>query len=587
MNRLLAALFGAFNWLFDRATAWYGRGISHLLRLSVIVLVLYVGLLALTGVGMVRVPAGFIPQQDKGYLILGLQMPDASSLERTEKVVQNVNRIILGDEERGGHYKGPKPPAGSKLYPPIPGVGHTVAMEGMSLLTNTNGSNLGSMFIVLEPFEKRGHGPHADEVLAEVRKRLAEVQEAQVVVFGAVPVDGLGNSSGFKLQVRDVGGAGPTTLQLATDDLVRAANQTPGLVGVNTSFRANSPQFSVTVNEDKAVAMKVPLGEINDTLQVYLGSKYVNDVTLFDRNYQVNVQADARARLRAEDVGKLQVRNQDGKMLPLLTVVDVKQSSGPATVFRYNTKPSATLTGGMRPDFSTGQAIAALEETAVTTQLPQSLDYRWTELTLLQIQAGNTTIVVFGLAVVLVFLILAFQYESWTMPLAVLLVVPLCVLSAIVGVVVTRGDINIFTQIGFVVLVGLASKNAILIVEFAKVKYDEGMPAFEAAVEACRVRLRPIIMTSFAFILGVVPLLLGHGAGAEMRFALGVAVFAGMLGVTIFGIFMTPVFFYAIQRFTHRPDSESKLAKLLPPEVDGQAPVELESAIHTKAPPLA
>jgi multidrug efflux pump len=315
------------------------------------------------------------------------------------------------------------------------------------------------------------------------------------------------------------------------------------------------------------MAMRVPIGEINDTLAVYLGSKYVNDVTLFDRNYQVNVQADSKERLRAEDVRKLRVRNKDGDMVPLGTLIDVTDINGPATVFRYNTKLAAPVNGGTAPGFSSGQAIAAMQN-AADSQLPKALDFQWTELTLLQIQAGNTTVIVFSLAVVLVFLILAFQYESWTTPLAVILVVPMCLLASIVGVALAGSDINIFTQIGFVVLVGLASKNAILIVEFAKVKFDAGEPAFQATLEACRTRLRPIIMTSFAFILGVVPLMLGHGAGAEMRFALGVAVFAGMLGVTMFGILLTPVFYYVIQWLTHRPRPAP--AAPAPPEGDGR-----------------
>jgi hydrophobe/amphiphile efflux-1 (HAE1) family protein len=582
VNRVLAVVFGGFNRLFDFATGGYARGVGGLLRLSVLVLVVYMGLLGLTGFGLVRVPGGFIPQQDKGYLIVGLQLPDAASVERTEKVVQTVNRIILGDEEQGGRYWGPKPAAGSKLYPPIPGVAHTVALDGYSLLTSSVGSNFGSMFVVLDPFEQRAHGPHADVVLTELRRRLAEVEEADVVAFGAPPVDGLGNASGFKMQVRDVGAAGLLTLQLVTDDLVRTANATPGLAGVYTSFRANSPQLSVRINEDKALSMGVPVGEINDALQVFLGSKYVNDVTLFDRNFQVNVQADPGARVRADDVRKLKVRNQDGQMVPLGTVLDVKESSGPATVFRFNTRPAAAVSGGTVPGFSTGQAIAAMQA-AAAKELPPSLDYQWSELTRLEIDASKDPLnmLIFPLAVMLVFLILAFQYESWTMPLAVILVVPLCVLCAVAGVAAVGGDINIFTRIGFVVLAGLASKNAILIVEFAKVKYEEGASAFDAAVEACRVRLRPIVMTSFAFILGVLPLLLGHGAGAEMRFALGIAVFAGMLGVTAFGIFMTPVFFYVIQWLVGGRRGEAKTV-LAPAGADGgaAAPAAPETAIQ-------
>jgi multidrug efflux pump subunit AcrB len=550
LNRALGRVFRAFNRLFDRVTAAYGRGVARTLRLTVAVMLVYGGLLGLTYVGFTRVPAGFIPQQDKGYLIVGIQLPDAAALGRTEKVVREVNRMILGDEERGGKYRGPRP-AGGQLYQSVPGVAHTVAVEGMSLLTNANGSNLGSMFIVLEPFEERSDGLHANKILAEVRRRLAVVQEAQVVVFGAPPVDGLGTAGGFKMQVRDVGSAGLTTLQLSAEALARAGNTAPGLVGVNTTFRANSPQLSAKVDEAKAMSMHVPVGNINEALQVYLGSLYVNDVTLFDRNFQVNVQADPHARLRADDLRQLKVRSTNGQMVPLGTMLDVTEVSGPATVFRYNTKPAAAITGSTVPGVSSGQAITEMRA-AAANELPRALDFQWTELTLLQIKAGNTAMFAFGLAVLLVFLILAFQYESWTLPLAVILVVPMCLLCSIVGVALTGGDINIFTQIGFVVLVGLASKNAILIVEYAKVKQEEGVPAREAAVEACRLRLRPIVMTSFAFILGVVPLMIAHGAGAEMRQTLGIAVFSGMLGVTLFGIFLTPVFYCVIDWFGAR-----------------------------------
>jgi multidrug efflux pump subunit AcrB len=572
VNQFLSRIFVAFNRGFDFVTAGYGRSVGGLLRMAAVVLLVYGGLLGLTYLGFVKVPTGFIPQQDKGYLILGVQLDDAASLERTEEVVQRLNRMVLGDREKGGRYQGPPPPDGATLYPPLPGVEHTVAVDGMSLLTNTNGSNLGSMFVILKPFEKRTHGPGASEVLAEIRKRVAEVRNARVVVFGAPPVDGLGSTGGFKFQVRDVGGAGLATLQKGTDELVRAANASEGIVGVNTTLRADSPQLEAKVNETKAMSMKVPIGNINEALAVYLGSMYVNDVTLFDQNFQVTVQADARSRMRPEQLGKLKVRNADGQMVPLGTVLDIRETTGPATVFRYNARTSAPVTGGTLPGFTSGQAIQTIDDLA--KKLPSSLDSQWTELTLLQIQAGNKAMYAFGLAIVLVFLVLAFQYESWILPLAVVLVVPMCLLSAIVGVVLTGGDINIFSQIGFIVLAGLACKNAILIVEYAKAKRESGMSGLEATIEACKSRLRPIVMTSFAFILGVVPLVLAHGAGAEMRTTLGIAVFSGMIGVTVFGIFLTPVFYFVLDWLAGTTQPKPPPAEEASPAVESEpAPI--------------
>ncbi len=545
LDLALGWFFRGFNRFFDFSAGWYANLVGRTLRLSLIVLLVYGGLLWLTYFGFTSVPGGFIPDQDKGYLLVNAQLPDAASLGRTQEVMREVEEIVRETE----------------------GVADTLSVQGMSFLTNANGSNLGSMFVILDGFEER-HGRSANEIAAELRTRFAAIQDAQIGIFGAPPVDGLGNASGFKLQIQDRRDVGAMALQEATDATIAAGSKQPGLVGLFTPQRSGTPQFFVAVDRSKAKAMGVPLNEVFDALQIYLGSLYVNDVTLFGRNFQVNLQADARFRSDPVAVGKLQVRNSRGEMLPLGTLIDVQDTSGPAALNRYNMYPAAAISGGTLPGVSSGDAIR-LMEAAAAESLPDTMGYEWTELSLLQIQAGNTATVVFAVAVVLVFLVLAFQYESWTLPLAVILVVPMCLLCSIAGVALARLDINIFTQIGFIVLVGLASKNAILIVEFAKMRQEAGAPRFEATIEACRLRLRPIIMTSFAFILGVVPLVLASGAGAEMRRALGIAVFSGMLGVTLFGILLTPVFYYVLQWRSERRGALAEAVRLRV-EADGQ-----------------
>ena len=523
--------FKGFNWVFDRATSLYGQTVTLMLRLSVIVLLIYAGLVGLTYLGFKTVPTGFIPEQDKGYLVVNAQLPDGSSLERSDEVVARMTAIAKKTE----------------------GVGHTISVPGYSILTGTNISNVGGMFVILAPFEERAGHPElsANRVAGELRKQFREIEEAQTVVFGAPPIDGLGSTGGFKLQVEDMAGVGLDGLQGAVANIISKGNSQPGLVGLFSSFSANQPQLYVDVDRIKAKKQGVSLNDVFDTLQVYLGSAYVNDITLFNRNWQVNVQADARYRLRAEDVGKLRVRNSAGDMVPLETMITIRDVAGPAIVNHYNSKPAAEISGSTAPGVSSGQAIALMEQIS-RQELPVGMGFEWTELTYQQIEAGKDllTKLVFPLAVLFVFLVLAAQYESWSLPLAIILIVPMCLLAAIAGIWLARMENNIFTQIGLVVLVGLASKNAILIVEFAKQQQDEGKNAFEATVEASMKRLRPILMTSFAFILGVVPLMLAKGAGAEMRVALGVAVFSGMLGVTFFGIFFTPVFYVVIRWFS-------------------------------------
>jgi multidrug efflux pump subunit AcrB len=566
INRPLSWFFGGFNTVFNVSTNIYTRIVGGLLRVSLIVLIVYGGLLWLTYKSFMIAPTGFIPMQDKGYMLVNVQLPDSASLERTQEVMDRIERIALGDAEKGGKYHGPKPPGGVKLYEGIPGTAHTVGIAGQSVLLNANGSNFGSMYIVFEEFDHR-HGAdlYSDSIIRKLRTLCnEEVPEAVVAAFGAPPVDGLGNAGGFKFYVEDRGGSGLDILQQQTDNLVVKGNQTPGLVGLFSSFRSNTPQLYVDIDREKCKTLGLALNDVFMTLQVFMGGYYVNDFNKFGRTWQVNIQAEAAYRLSSEKVGQLEVRNAKGAMVPLSTVTAVSDVAGPVMVSRYNTYTAAAINGNMTPGTSTGQAIAAVKSLS-DKELPPSMGFEWTELTYMQILAGNTAMIVFALGTILVFLVLSAQYESWSLPLAVILVVPMCLLCSIIGVLIAKMDVNIFTQIGFVVLVGLASKNAILIVEFAAAGRAAGKPRFEATVEACRLRLRPILMTSFAFILGVVPLVISHGAGAEMRRTLGTAVFSGMLGVTIFGIFLTPVFFYVINRFskdTVPPVDPNKIAEV-------------------------
>ncbi|XBH07839.1 efflux RND transporter permease subunit [Singulisphaera sp. Ch08] len=392
-----------------------------------------------------------------------------------------------------------------------------------------------------------------------------EIQDGLINIFGAPPIEGLGTAGGFKLVIEDRGDTGLDSLQSAADRIVGEGNNTPGLEGLFTSFRANTPWLFLDIDRNKVETMGVATSEVFNTLQVYLGSLYVNDFNKFGRTWQVNVQGDSNYRKQISDLKQLKIRNKSGGMAPLGAMAEIRDMNGPVLVMRYNMYPAAAINGNPAPGVSSGQAIGLMEKVA-KDGIPQSMRSEWTELALLQLETGSTAMMVFVLAVVLVFLVLAAQYESWSLPFSVILVVPMCLLCSVAGVLFTKMDINIFTQVGFVVLVGLACKNAILIVEFAKSRRDAGVPRREATLEACALRLRPIMMTSFAFILGVVPLVLSEGAGAEMRRTLGTAVFSGMLGVTLFGIFLTPVFYFVIQWFN---DRFSKPANLLDSEEDG------------------
>jgi hydrophobe/amphiphile efflux-1 (HAE1) family protein len=531
LNWLLGWSFRLFNVGFDLTATWYTRAVGGLLRISIVVLVVYGGLLYLTWWGFQQTPAGFIPQQDKGYLLVNVQLPDAASLERTEAVMARIEEIARA----------------------TPGVKHTVAISGQSILLGANAPNFGAMYVMLDDFPERTNESLSGDAIAQrLQTRLrSEVHSGVVNVFAAPPVEGLGTAGGFKIIVEDRGDSGMDTLQDVSEQVVRGGQDTPGLEGLFTSFRANTPWLYLDIDRVQAKSLGVSILELFNTLQVNLGSLYVNDFNRFGRTWQVNVQASPTYRSQLADLTRIKVRNVEGKMVPLSTMVSVREVPGPVMVARYNMYPAAAINANAAPGVSSGQAIT-LMESATRKELPQSMRSEWTELALLQLQTGSTAMLVFALAVVLVFLVLAAQYESWSLPLAVILVVPMCLLCSIAGVVVARMDINIFTQVGFVVLIGLACKNAILIVEFARAQRQTGVPRYQATLEACKLRLRPIVMTSFAFILGVVPLVLSEGAGAEMRRTLGTAVFSGMLGVTLFGIFLTPVFYYVIQWFNDR-----------------------------------
>lgn len=531
VNFALLRFFDAFNWFFNRLTNGYGVLVRGLLRLSVIAMILYGGLLGLTYYGFLIVPKGFIPEQDKGYLIVNAQLPEGASLERTDSTVARMTEIARNTE----------------------GVAHTISVPGYSVLTNNNLSNVGGMFVILKPFNERVGRPElsADAIATRLQRAFGEIQEAQALVFGAPPVDGLGSTGGFKIQVQDRRDLGPQSLQGTVANIVEKGNVQPGLTGLFSSFSANQPQLFVDVDRAKAKQQGVSLTDVFDTLQIFLGSAYVNDVTLFNRNWQVNVQADSHFRLRCEDVGKLKVRNANGETVPLNTMIAVRDVAGPAIINHYNLYPSAEINGAPAAGIGSGQAIRLMERIS-RQELSAGMGYEWTELTYQQIEAEKDllTKLIFPLSVVFVFLVLAAQYESWSLPLAIILIVPMCLLAALTGVWLAGLDNNIFTQIGLVVLVGLAAKNAILVVEFARQREGEGLDRFAATLEAAKVRLRPILMTSLAFILGVVPLAIAKGAGAEMRVALGIAVFSGMLGVTLFGLVFTPVFYLVIRQLT-------------------------------------
>ncbi len=519
--------FWLFNRTFDRASRAYAGAVRRILRFGTIVLLIYGALGALTWWSFRVVPTGFIPPQDQGYFIVSAELPDGAALARTDEVTQRITEIALA----------------------TPGLRNAVAFVGFSGATRTNSSNAAAVFTGLEDARERAkRGLTADVVLADLRERLAAIEDALVFAIPPPPVRGVGSGGGFRMQIQDRAGLGLRELQAATNAVVADARAVPGLVQVFSTFRADSPQLYVDIDRTKARMLDVPIGNVFETLQSYLGSVYVNDFNYLGRVYRVTAQAEAEFRNEEEDVARLRTRSTRGAVVPLGSFVDVQRSAAPARVVRYNLYPAADVNGDTRPGFSTGEALAAMESIA-GARLPPGAAFEWTDLAYQERAAGDTARLVFPLCVLLVFLALAAQYESWLLPLAVILIVPLCLLFALAGVWLRGLDNDVLVQIGFVVLVGLACKNAILIVEFAKAQEDAGRDRIDAVVEACRLRLRPILMTSFAFVLGVIPLLVATGAGSEMRRSLGTAVFSGMLGVTILGLFLTPVFYVVLRRF--------------------------------------
>jgi multidrug efflux pump len=534
-------LFNPFNRVFERASHGYVGTVKRVLRGSGIALFIYAGLMGLTYLGFATTPTGFVPAQDKQYLVAFAQLPDAASLNRTEAVIKKMSEIA------GKH----------------PGVENTVAFPGLSINGFTNSPNSGIVFTPLKPFDERSDpSMSATAIAAELNAQFSEIQDAYIAIFPPPPVQGLGTIGGFRLQVQDRGNLGYDELYVQNQNVIAKARALPELdpMSVFTSYQVNVPQIDAAIDREKAKTHGVAISDIFDTLQIYLGSLYANDFNRFGRTYQVNVQAEQQFRLEPEQIGQLKVRNNHGEMVPLSAFLKVSGSSGPDRVMHYNGFLTAEINGAAAPGYSSGQAEAAITK-LLKEELPNGMSFEWTDLTYQQILAGNSAIFVFPLCVLLAFLVLAAQYENWSLPLAVILIVPMTLLSAITGVILAGGDNNIFTQIGLIVLVGLACKNAILIVEFAKEKQEEGMDRVSAVLEACRLRLRPILMTSFAFIMGVVPLVLSSGAGAEMRHAMGVAVFSGMLGVTFFGLLLTPLFYVLIRGFVEKRKAQ-KAARL-------------------------
>ena len=540
INAAMGWFFRPFNRLFSRASDGYLRGVARVVRASGVALLLYGGLIGLAWLGFSTTPSGFVPSQDKQYLVAFAQLPDAATLDRTEAVIRRMAAIAAKQ----------------------PGVAHSVEFPGLSINGFTNSPNSGIVFTTLKPFEERTDGGQsAAEIAAALNQQFGAIQDAYIAIFPPPPVQGLGTIGGFRLQIEDRGNAGFEELYKQTQNLLAKANATPGLAGLFSSFQINVPQIRADVDREKVKSQGVELQDLFDTMQIYLGSLYANDFNRFGRTYQVNVQAEPGFRLQAEDIVKLKTRNAAGEMIPLSSFVTVQLSSGPDRVMHYNGFATAEINGGAAPGYSTGQAQQLMEDLA-RRELPNGMSFEWTELTYQQILAGNTMIYIFPLVVLLVFLVLAAQYESLALPLAVILIMPMVLLSAILGVKLSGGDNNIFTQISLIVLVGLASKNAILVVEFAREAETEGASTLRAVLKAARLRLRPILMTSFAFVMGVVPLVLSRGAGAEMRHAMGVAVFSGMLGVTFFGLGFTPVFYLLVRRLKRRTASRAAVPDL-------------------------
>jgi len=540
-DTLFGRFFGAFNRGFHALSERYAGAVGWFVRRTVIGLGIYAVLMGLTWFGFRTVPTGFVPAQDLGYFITAIQLPDGASLERTDAVVRRASEIIMD----------------------TPGIRFAVAFAGFSGATRANASNAGAIFVGPLPFEERTHGPTAGELLHTLQQRLSEIQDAQIFVIPPPPVRGLGTAGGFKLLVEDRAGRGFPALQQATDELVAAARREPSVQNVFTTFRASTPQLYADIDRVKAQKLNVPLGNVFDALQTYLGSAYVNDFNRFGRTFQVRTQAEGSFRADPADIERLRTRNAEGGMVPLGSVLDVQWRSGSDRIVRYDMFPAAEVQGDAGPGFSSGDAIATMERLAAQV-LPPGFGISWTDIAYQEQLAGNTALFIFPLCVLFVFLVHSAEYESWLMALAIILIAPVCLPFALAGVWMRGMDNNLITQIGFVTLIGLAAKNAVLIVEFAKQQEEAGKNRFAAAVEACRLRLRPILMTAFAFILGVVPMVRATGPGAEMRQVLGTTVFSGMLGVTLFGLFLTPTFYVVLRRSAERRAQRARRAEAEP-----------------------
>jgi hydrophobe/amphiphile efflux-1 (HAE1) family protein len=528
--RLPRRFFHLFNLGFDRFASGYGRLTGRLVRVAALMLIVYAGLIALTAFEFTRAPGGFIPEADQGYLINVIQLPPGASLERTDAVVRRATKIMLE----------------------TPGIAHAVPFAGLDGATFTNAPNAGTIFTPLAPFDERvAKGLSANHILADLRRRLAVIQDAFIITIPPPPVQGIGNAGGFKMMIEDRRGRGLRALDAATQEMVAAANRTPGLVGVFSLFNTGTPKLYADIDRVRAEMLGVPAQNVFDTFETYLGSTYVNDFNYLGRTYHVTAQADGRFRQSLQEIANYKTRNNAGQMVPVGSVASFHDITGPYRVPRYNLYYAAEIQGTAAPGVATGTALAAMEKLAAE-HLPDGFSFEWTELAYQQKLAGGTGSLVFGASVVFVFLVLAAQYESWALPLTIVLIVPMCLLAAMAGLLARGIEINILAQVGFVVLIGLAAKNAILIVEFARQAEEQGADRFAAAVQAARTRLRPIMMTSFAFILGVLPLAIATGAGAEMRQSLGTAVFFGMIGVTFFGLIFTPVFYVVIRGLVAR-----------------------------------
>jgi len=528
LRRVLDWPFNAFNRAFDATSVAYASLVRRVLRFSAVMLLIYGGLIGLTYLGFTRVPVGFIPIQDQGYVVISIQLPPGATLDRTDEVTRRAADVALN----------------------IPGISNTVSFVGFSGATRATSSSAAAIFPVLSDAKQRARDGHGlDAIVNQLRQQLSSIPEAFVVVIPPPPVPGIGTGGGFKMQIQDRSGAGLLALQEATNAVVERARKEPGLIQVYTNYSIGTPQYYAEIDRTKVRMLNVPIDNVFEALQIYLGSSYVNDFNFLGRTYRVTAQAEEKFRDEVEDIERLRTRSNTGAIVPLGSVVTIRAMTAPDRVVRYNLYPAADVNGDTLPNYSSGQAIAAMERIAEET-LPPGFGYAWTDLAYQQKEAGNTALFIFPLCVLFVFLALSAQYESWLLPLAVILIVPMCLLAAITGVWLRGLNNDILVQIGFVVLVGLACKNAILIVEFAKAEEDAGRNRFDAAVEACRLRLRPVMMTAFSFILGVIPLLIATGAGSEMRRALGTAVFSGMLGVTMFGLVLTPVFYVVLRRFS-------------------------------------